>query len=129
VIPEIADGSGYCFYGATQLRVPQVRYTQKFSDEFNASLEIAAGQNGRWGLNIDPNNPTEGETSETPMVEAKVRYDRISTVRRPGWQTRAFYVGLGAGYFRSRSQAFAPLTNTAGAGGLVAAPNWFHSGK
>ncbi len=36
---------------------------------------------------------------------------------------------LGAGYFRSRSQSFAPLTNTAGAGGVVAAPNWFTLGS
>ncbi len=32
LIPDVADSGAYCLYGATQLRIPQVRYTQKFTD-------------------------------------------------------------------------------------------------
>jgi hypothetical protein len=111
MIPETADSGAYCLYGATQLRLPQVRYTQKFSDEFNASLEVASPQNGRWGLNLDANNQAEGELSETPMVEAKVRYEQDLYGKAAFYgKPRAFYVGLGAGWFRSQNvgnQAFA----------------------
>ena len=112
LIPETADSGGYCLYGATQLRVPQVRYTQKFGNGFDASLALCSPQNGRWGLNVDANNPIEGETSETPMVEAKVRFEQ-DLYGKAGWygKPRAFYVGLGAGYFRSRNQA-SNFTNT-----------------
>ncbi len=34
LIPETADSGGYCLYGATQLRIPQIRYTQKFGNGF-----------------------------------------------------------------------------------------------
>ncbi|MGQ9919994.1 MAG: hypothetical protein ACUVRZ_01560 [Desulfobacca sp.] len=106
LIPDTADSGAYCLYGSTQLRLPQVRYTHKFTDEFNASLAIAAGQNGRWGLNTDPNNPFEGELSETPMVEAKLRYE-ADLWGKAAWygKPRGFYVGVGGGYFRSRSNA------------------------
>ena len=54
----------------------------------------------------------EGETSETPMVEAKLRFEQ-DLYGKAGWygKPRAFYVGLGAGYFRSRNQALS-LSNT-----------------
>lgn len=106
LIPDIADAGAFCLYGATQLRLPQVRYTHKFTDEFNASLAIAAGQNGRWGLNTDLNNPIEGELSETPMVEAKLRYE-ADLWGKAAWygKPRGFYVGVGAAYLRTRSAA------------------------
>jgi hypothetical protein len=112
MIPETADSGGYAMYGATQLRIPQVRYTQKFGNGFDASLALCSPQNGRWGLNVDATNPIEGETSETPMVEAKVRFEQ-DLYGKAGWygKPRAFYVGLGAGYFRSRNQA-SNFTNT-----------------
>jgi hypothetical protein len=104
MIPETADSGAFCLYGATQLRVPQVRYTQKFMDGMDASLAIASGQNGRWGLNVDQTNATEGETSETPMVEAKFRYEQ-DLYGKAGWygKPRGFYLGVGAGYFRTRN--------------------------
>jgi hypothetical protein len=104
LIPETADSGGYCLYGATQLRIPQVRYTQKFMDGFDGSITINAPQSGRWGVNVDAANPAEGETSETPMVEAKLRFEQ-DLYGKAAWygKPRAFYVGLGAGYFRSRS--------------------------
>jgi hypothetical protein len=40
LIPETADSGAYCLYGATQLRNPQVRYTQKFDNGFDASVAI-----------------------------------------------------------------------------------------
>jgi hypothetical protein len=103
-IPDTADSGAYCLYGATQLRVPQVRYTQKFMDGMDASIAIASGQSGRWGLNVDAINAAEGETSETPMVEAKFRYEQ-DLYGKAGWngKPRGFYVGLGAGYFRTRN--------------------------
>lgn len=104
LIPETADSGGYCLYGATQLRIPQVRYTQKFMDGMDASLAVCAPQNGRWGLNVDAINPNEGELSETPMLEGKFRYEQ-DLYGKAGWygKPRGFYVGVGAGWFRSRS--------------------------
>ena len=37
MIPDVAHTSGYCLYGSTLFRVPQVRYTQKFTDAWDAS--------------------------------------------------------------------------------------------
>jgi hypothetical protein len=130
LIPETADSQAYALYGATQLRLPQVRFTYKFTDEFNASLAVCSPQNGRWGLNIDPNNPLEGETSETPMVEVKARYEQ-DLWGKAAWygKPRAFYVGLGAGYFRSRNQAGLTARNASDGAGFVAAPNWFMLGQ
>lgn len=104
--PDTADSGGYCLYGATQLRLPQVRYTQKFAEYFSASLALEEPQNGRWGLNVDAFNTTESELSETPMVEAKIRYEQ-DLYGKAAWggAPRGFYVGLGAGYFRSRNAA------------------------
>lgn len=104
LIPETTDSGGYAMYGATQLRLPQVRYTQKFTDAINASLAICSPQNGRWGLNLDASNQIEGETSETPMVEAKARFEQ-DLYGKAAWygKPRGFYVGLGTGYFRSRN--------------------------
>ncbi len=113
MIPDTADSGAYCLYGATQLRLPQVRYTHKF-DPFSVSVAIEAPQNGRWGLNIDATNPNEGEVSEVPMFEAKFRYEQ-DLYGKAAWygKPRAFYVGVGGGWFRSRS-------NTAN----FAAANW-----
>jgi hypothetical protein len=107
--PDTADSGGYCLYGATQLRIPQVRYTQKFMDGFDGSIAIEAPQNGRWGLNLDNLNPIEGEVSETPMVEAKIRYEQ-DLWGKAAWagRPRGFYVGLGGGYFRTRNGAGLP---------------------
>ena len=66
----------FVYYGATQFRLPQVRYTQKFGEYFDASLEIGSPQNGRWGLNVNSADPLEGEISEVPMVEGKLRYEQ-----------------------------------------------------
>lgn len=104
MIPETADSGAYCLYGATQLRIPQVRYTHKFDNGISASLALEAPQNGRWGLNTDATNPIEGEVSETPMVEAKVRFEQ-DLYGKAAWygKPRGFYVGVGAGYFRTRN--------------------------
>ncbi|MBM4286619.1 MAG: hypothetical protein FJ135_00470 [Deltaproteobacteria bacterium] len=104
LIPETADSGGYCLYGATQLRNPQVRYTQKFLDYFSTSLAISHPISGRWGLNLDATNPLEGETSETPMLEAKFRYEQ-DLYGKAAWygKPRPFYVGIGMGYLRTRN--------------------------
>jgi hypothetical protein len=114
MIPDVAHTSGYCLYGSTLFRVPQVRYTQKFTDAWDASLAILASQNGRWGLNIDSTNPLEGETSETPMVEAKVRFEQ-DLYGKAAWygKPRGFYVGLGAGYYRTRNNPATFVNTTA----------------
>jgi hypothetical protein len=113
--PDTTDSGAYCLYGATQLRIPQVRFTGKFGDGFSASLAIEEPASGRWGLNIDNFNPNEGESSEMPMVEAKIRYEKdlwgkAAYLGAP----KGFYVALGAGYFNTRSQPIGPLANIAG---------------
>jgi hypothetical protein len=115
LIPDTADSGGYCLYGATQLRIPQIRYTQKFGNGFDGSLAIESPQNGRWGLDVDTTNNLEGETSETPMVEAKARFEQ-DLYGKAAWygKPRGFYVGLGTGYFRSRNQPVNFLNTAAG---------------
>jgi hypothetical protein len=128
LIPDVADSGAYCLYGSTQLRLPQVRYTQKFTDFFNGSIEIASPQNGRWGLNVNSFDPLEGETSETPMIEGKLRYEQ-DLYGKGAWygKPRGFYVGLGGAYLRTYNQAGSPYTayNTFGQNGFVTfnAPN------
>lgn len=102
LIPETTDPGAFCLYGATQLRLPQVRFTQKFLDGFSASVAIASPQSGRWGLNVDGSNPLEGENSETPMVEAKIRYEK-DLWGKAGWyaKPRGFYAAVGGGWFRT----------------------------
>ena len=102
LIPETTDPGGYCLYGATQLRLPQIRLTQKFLDGFSASFAIESPQSGRWGLNVDGSNPLEGENSETPMLEAKIRYEK-DLWGKAGWyaKPRGFYAGIGGGWFRT----------------------------
>jgi hypothetical protein len=114
--PDTADSGAYCLYGATQVRIPQVRYTQKFGNGFDASVAIEAPQNGRWGLNVDASNPNEGELSETPMVEGKVRFEQ-DLYGKAGWYgaPRGFYVGLGGGYFRSYGVGAMGATGLTGA--------------
>ena len=66
LIPDTADSGAYCLYGGTQLRIPQVRYTQKFAEYFDASLAIEAPQDGRWGVNLNSAYQTEGQTERSP---------------------------------------------------------------
>ena len=117
LLPDVADSGAFDYFGGTQFRLPQVRYTQKFASYFDASLEIGAPANGRWGLNINSANPLEGETSEVPMVEAKLRYEQ-DLYGKGAWygKPRGFYIGLGAGYLRTQSQAGNPYAtyNTLG---------------
>jgi len=117
MIPDVADSGAFCLFGATQFRLAQVRYTQKFGEYFDASVEVGSGQNGRWGLNLNSAYPLEGETSESPMVEAKLRYEQ-DLYGKAGWygKPRGFYVGLGGGWFRTFNQSNNPyaLYNTLG---------------
>ena len=109
LIPDVADSGAFCYYGSTQFRLPQVRYTHKFTDYFNGSIEIASPQNGRWGLNVNSADPLEGETGEAPMVEGKLRFEK-DLYGKGAWygKARGFYLGVGAGWFRSYNQAGNP---------------------
>jgi hypothetical protein len=119
MIPDVADSGAFCYYGATQFRIPQVRFTQKFAEYFDASLEVGSPQNGRWGINTNSAWSNEGEFSEAPMVEGKVRYEQ-DLYGKAGWygKPRGFYVGVGAGWFLSANSTTNPyaLYNTLGNG-------------
>jgi hypothetical protein len=105
LIPDVADSGAFCYYGSTQFRLPQVRWTHKFNDFWNGSVEIASPQNGRWGLNVNSADPLEGELGEAPMIEGKIRFEK-DIYGKGAWygKPRGFYVGLGAGWFRSYNQ-------------------------
>jgi hypothetical protein len=122
LIPDVADSGAYCLYGATQLRIPQLRYTQKFSEYFNGSIAVCDPSNGRWGLNVNSFNPIEGEMAETPQIEAKLRFEK-DLYGKGAWygKPRGFYVGLGGAWFRSYNQAGNPYTayNTFGQNNFV----------
>ncbi len=128
MIPEVADSGAYCLYGATQLRLPQVRYTHIFKP-FSLSVAICAPQNGRWGLNIDAINANEGELSEMPMFEVKARYEE-DLYGKAAWygNPRGFYVGIGGGYFRSSNLA-ANWNNTTTAAAALNTAQWATLGQ
>ena len=125
LIPDVADSGAYCLYGATQLRVPQIRYTQMFTDSFNGSIEISEPSNGRWGLNANSFDPLEGETSEVPCISGKLRFEQ-DLYGKGAWygKPRGFYVGLGGSYLRTYNQAGNPYAayTTFGQNNFTAVP-------
>jgi hypothetical protein len=105
-IPDCVHAGAFEQYGSFSLRTPQIRLTQKFLGAWTASIAITEPDNGTWGLITDPNNRFEGETTETPRVEGRIKYEADL------WGKAAFYgvprgfsVRLAAFWERSRHRA------------------------
>jgi len=101
--PDVIDGGAMCQSGAFSLREPQIRLTQKFLGDWRASVALTHPENGRWGLNLDANDPREGETSEMPKVVAKIAYEKDLWGKAPYFgNPRGFVAEIGGSYMRTR---------------------------
>ena len=106
-IPETANFGAATTAGQPFLRTPQIRLTQKFCD-FTFSLALAEPENGLWGLSLDPtqsgnSNVFAGESSETPKVEGRIKYEANLWGQAPYWGApRGFSAGVAAAWWRTR---------------------------
>ena len=74
---------------------------------------------------LTPSTSIEGENSETPMIEGKLRYEQ-DLYGKGAWygKPRGFYVGLGGAYLRTYNHAGIPFTasQTFGQNGFASFP-------
>ena len=78
-IPETANFGAVTTAGQPFLRTPQIRLTQKFLGDWTASFALSEPENGLWGLALDAsqvNNNFAGESSETPKVEGRIKFEK-----------------------------------------------------
>jgi hypothetical protein len=116
-IPETANFGAGTTGGQPFLREPQIRLTQTFglgTGKMMASIALAEPSNGLWGLALNgtqsATNPYGGESSETPKVEGRLKYDIDLWGKAAFWGVpRPFSVRVGAAWwkerFRSSTQA------------------------
>ncbi len=101
--PDVIDGGAFCQSGAFSLREPQIRITQKFLGDWRVALAITHPENGRWGLNVDANDPIEGQASEMPKVVAKVAYEKDLWGKAAYFgSARGLVAEIGGSYMRTR---------------------------
>ena len=101
--------------GQPFLREPQIRLTQMFSlggGKLTASVALAEPSNGSWGLALNGTqsalNPYGGESSETPKVEGRLKYDIDLWGKAAFWgMPRPLSVRVGAAWWRERFRSFA----------------------
>jgi hypothetical protein len=104
--PDVIDGGAMCLYGFQSLREPQIRLTQKFAGDWQVAAALSAANNGRWGINLDGNDTTEGESSETPKVTGRVRYEKDLWGKAPYLGAlKGFVAELGGSWYRTRHTA------------------------
>jgi hypothetical protein len=109
-IPETANFGASTTAGQPFLREPQIRLTQLIGlggGTMTASIALADATNGTWGLVLNPTqagtNPYGGESSETPKVEGRVKYDIDLWGKAAFWGVpRPFSVRAGAAWWRDR---------------------------
>ncbi len=113
-VPEVANFGAITTAGFPFCREPQIRLTQVFAlgaGKMKASIAVAEPTNGLWGFQINPTqtgnaNPYTGESTETPKVEGRVRYDIDLWGKAAFWgKPRPFSVSVGAMWYRSRFRA------------------------
>lgn len=100
--PETAQDSGDQFVGSPTQRLAQIRVTQKFLGAFTVSALVGKPYDTITD-ELNANNLTNGESTETPQLQAKVAYEKDL------WGKAAFYgvprgftAQVGAGWQRSR---------------------------
>lgn len=113
--PELVQDGPFQGHGCATHRLPQVRVTQEFA--MGPGKLILSGLIGKPTDSADSgnlnypisNSPLEGQTSETPQLQAKIQYEgdlwgKAGFYGRP----RGFVAQLAGGWQRSRYRALAP---------------------
>jgi len=110
--PEVANAGAQSTGGNIYFREPQIRLTQKFLDAWTASVSISEPMNGATGTALVPDqqangNPFTGESSETPRVTARLKYEKDLWGKGPYMGVpRAFAARLAGSFQRSRFRSF-----------------------
>jgi hypothetical protein len=121
-VPETVNFGASTTAGFPFIREPQIRLTQMFGvggGQLTASIAACQPMNDLWGLAENTNqvnlgNQYGGESSETPRVEGRVKYDIDMWGKAAFWGVpRPFSVRLGASWQRER---FVGYNNTAAIG-------------
>jgi hypothetical protein len=113
-IPETANFGAGTTGGQPFLREPQIRLTQTFGlggGKMMASIALAEPSNGLWGLALNgtqaATNPYGGESTETPKVEGRLKYDIDLWGKAAFWGVpRPFSVRLGGAWWKERFRNF-----------------------
>jgi len=117
-IPETANFGACTTAGQPFLREPQICLTQTAGvggGKLTASLAVAGAVNGMWGLQFNANqtaaaNNFGGESTETPRLEGRVKYDIDLWGKAAFWgKPRPFSVRAGASWYKERFRSYAPV--------------------
>lgn len=125
-VPDIANPGSGALWGNPYIREPQIRLSQKFLGVFEAAIAICQPMNGQNGTTIATEqnalgNPYMGESSETPRVTARLRYEQDLWGKAPYYgKPRAFTLRVATSWERTRFQR-----NTAALAGQIFGQNNF----
>jgi hypothetical protein len=105
--PEAAKPGTSGITGILWFREPQIRLSQKFLGVFDLGVSIANPGNGPDGITIAADqvntNPYPGESSETPRVSGRLKYEQDLWGKAPYYGIpRGFSARLAAAWQRSR---------------------------
>jgi hypothetical protein len=131
--PESASDGSFCYRGSNVYRPAQIRVTQKFLGAYTAGLAVATN---RLGAGNDVNGGALNEQSETPHIEAKIRYEqdlygKAAYYGKPQGLVAQMVAGWQRTYYRSNAAGVATTfgQNTYAAivapqfGGAISAPS------
>ncbi|RLA88385.1 MAG: hypothetical protein DRG58_08095 [Deltaproteobacteria bacterium] len=102
-IPETVNFGACTTAGAPFLRTPQIRLTQKFLGDWTVAVALAEPVDGRWNGDEPAGNANTGESSETPQVNAKIKYSKDLWGKGAYWgKPRPFSARVAFSWQRSR---------------------------
>jgi len=111
-MPETADPrAALALAGLPHVREPQIRLSQKFGP-WTVGLALCEPGNGNQGSTLDPsqtaaNNNYPAESSETPKVSGRIKYEQDLWGKAPYWGVpRCFSARLASAWQRSRYRSF-----------------------
>jgi len=130
-VPETANFGAITTAGAPFCREPQIRLTQTAGvggGKLTASVALAGATNGLWGLQVNTTqanngNLYSGESSETPKLEGRLKYDIDLWGKAAYWgRPRPFSVRVGAMWYRERFRATQQNGRLFGQNGYIVVP-------
>ncbi len=110
-IPDVANPGSDAGWGNPYFREPQIRVSYKCAP-FDIALAISEPSNGQQGTTLDPSqqnnsNIYDGESSETPRVTGRVKYEADLWGKAPYYgNPRGFSVRLASSWQRTRFRTF-----------------------
>jgi hypothetical protein len=110
-IPDVANPGSDAGWGNPYFREPQIRVSYKTCG-FDFALALSEPSNGQQGTTLDPsqsanNNIYDGESSETPRVTGRIKYEADFWGKAPYYgQPRGFSARLAGSWQRTRFRAF-----------------------